>query len=378
MKISHPADPLIREFLFDLPDNLIARFPPERRDASRMLLIDRSSGRLQDLSIRDIVSFIRPGDLLVRNATKVSLRNVPMSRISQSGPPRSTGLVLFLETTPEGDWIVLYKGRKKMKSGDLLKPDVPFGDLQFTWRGRSEELHPEACEGLPGSVLRPSRSFEPESFFDHCGKAPVPPYFGREGEEIDRERYRTVYQKTGNTEKTSVAAPTAGFHFTEEIIQKVSDKGGIWADLELHIGYGTFAPLTEHHIKKKELHLETYRISSQTAELLNQTLQKQKNSVSGPPRIISIGTTALRALEDNFRRNSDSFRPGFYETRLFLHPPDRIRSVQGLLTNFHLPGSSLIMLTACMTEPEYIKSAYRHAIEQNYRFFSYGDCSLIL
>jgi S-adenosylmethionine:tRNA ribosyltransferase-isomerase len=375
MKNENPETSLSKEFYFDLPDHLIARFPPDRRDESRMLHIDLKTGSFTDSGIVNITDYLRPGDLLVRNATKVSFRSVPMIR--ETGPEGETkqpSPVLFLTELTNGDWVVLLRGRKKLNKGHILKPVTPYNNLQFTFIGKSEEIAPDEATDIPASVLRPSFSIVPEDFFSKSGNAPIPPYFARESQEIDKERYRTIYQKESPLEKTSVAAPTAGFHFTPEIMEKIAQIGASWLDIELHIGYGTFAPLKEENIRKKELHKETYLIGRDEADVLNSQLEKVK---AGHGRIIAVGTTALRALEDNFRKHHSTFRSGAYETSLFLYPPDSIQSTQGLLTNFHLPGSSLIMLVACLTGRDLILEAYRHAVEQEYRFFSYGDCSLI-
>ena len=386
---------------FDLPERLIAAYPPAQRGDSRLLVVQPGptpgNPRLRDLRFADLPRFFRPGDLLISNDTRVSYRRVRLRR--------STGAnieALFLNPLPGGDWLCLVRGLKKLRPGEILQPartaaeppgapgSNPIGFQFLATPPAVSESSAHAILSVSGSsdaegnaVLRavhaPAGSTANESnaplpsawetglaaetFFQELGEVPIPPYLGRRSEDLDRDRYQTVYARN----PASVAAPTAGLHFTDTIIEEIKQTGAAFESLELRIGYGTFAPLTEERFRTNRLHSEQYSISLALAERLNQP---------GQGRRIAVGTTTLRALEAN-RRAGPEFTPGTHATDLFLRPPDRITTVDALITNFHLPGSSLLMLVACMLDRDDVLAAYRHAVQQEYRFFSYGDAMLV-
>lgn len=361
-------DTLISEFTFPLPEERIARYPADRRDQAKLLLIDRTTGQIQDRQIHELPEILKPDDLLVRNTTRVSWRRVLLSRTSGSQMPG-----LFLEA-PDPDrphhWKVLIKRTRRVAEGELLPGPDPTDPIRFRFfrsTGNTPEARVEVVTPSPsgdGTFVPAWKSLdEAEEFFEKAGMVPLPPYLKRESEELDRIRYQTVYAGRPG----SVAAPTAGLHFTPELLQRLDHRKVRFADLELRIGYGTFAPLKEEQYLAKELHEESYTLDQYTADLLNQPLRK-----------ISVGTTSLRALEDNRRKGEGKFIPGEFTTRIFLHPPHTTGAADGLLTNFHLPGSSLILLVAAFLGSENTLRAYKHALDNDYRFFSYGDAMLIL
>ena len=383
-----PADPVTRvlaDYGFDLPDRLIARHPPAERGDSRLLVVPatgpagfpggfvgtptNATPEFLDRRFADLPGLLEPGDLLVVNNTRVSHRRLELRR--------STGArieALFLRPLtndgPPEAWACLIRGLAKLKDGERLQAP---GGLEFAFV-RVPTI--EAGEAGGNGVLRPvlpgsdepawQDATEAEAYFADHGQVPIPPYLGRVAGEDDRRRYQTIYADRPG----SVAAPTAGLHFTQSIIEEIRARDIEIVSVELEIGYGTFAPLSAENFTSGRLHQETYQISTETADRLNR-----------PGRRIAVGTTALRALEANIREqhpgNDGPFTAGRYSTGIFLHPPDHIHSVDGLITNFHLPESSLLMLVACFTGRERVLAAYRHAVRGEYRFFSYGDAMLL-
>ncbi|MEQ9365688.1 MAG: tRNA preQ1(34) S-adenosylmethionine ribosyltransferase-isomerase QueA [Leptospirales bacterium] len=384
------------EYTFDLPDHLIATHPPKARGDSRLLVVQPGGrpGRpiLQDCMFRDLPELLRAGDLLITNDTRVSHRRVRLQRATGGDIE-----ALFLNPDPEtsGAWQCLVRGLKKLRPGEILSPRPPGGSA-----AGADGVPTRAQEKPPGSVTAPAPDFEflaarpdgkavlravlrraanqdssprtsawrtgdaAEAFFEAWGEVPIPPYLGRASESLDRQRYQTVYAR----EPASVAAPTAGLHFNDTIIEEIVQTGAEFAALELRIGYGTFAPLTDEQFRTNRLHAEQYSIPTKLVDRLN--------GATGAGRRIAVGTTSLRALEAN-RRAFGAYQAGAYRADLFLRPPDRVTTVDALITNFHLPGSSLVMLVACMVERADLLAAYRHAIEREYRFFSYGDAMLV-
>lgn len=335
-------------FDFHLPEGLIARYPAEKRDGSRLLHVDRGKSQWTDFgSFREIASLLRPGDVLVYNETKVSPRRIFLQ--SRSGRRHEA---LFLE--PRGRfWIVLLKNRSKTEKGQVLS--LEGGAFAFTVAAWEEEF----------VLLEPEREISEEDF-SRWGEIPIPPYLQRKAEEIDSVRYQTIFAK----EAGSVAAPTAGLHFTEELKAGLERQGIAFVPVLLRVGYGTFRPLTGKQMEEKRLHREEINVSKESAEILS-----QKKQSSG--RILAVGTTSLRTLETMYDPEKRQFRSGKAETELFLMPGDRIQSIDGLITNFHLPKSSLILLVACFAGRDLVLSAYEHAVEQEYRFFSYGDAMFL-
>ena len=403
--LPEPHDPAA-DYHFELPDRLIAAYPPTERGDSRLLVVQPGPepGRplLQDRMFRELPTLLRSGDLLVTNDTRVSQRRVRLRRATGASIE-----ALFLNPVPDaanGGWMCLVRGLKKLRPGEILlsadpSPDEsPGGQTQTDETGvtAGDPGNQRGAVGTPSpnpnsdtafefvqalsdgkAILRPIHARRPdawerpedaEDFFQARGEVPIPPYLGRAAEELDRQRYQTVYARKAG----SVAAPTAGLHFTRDIIEEIEKKGVDFAALELEIGYGTFAPLTPEQFQTGRLHRERYALPQELVERLNAA-----PAVSGSGRRLAVGTTTLRALEANHRAFGRFQAGAGFEAELFLRPPDRITTVDALITNFHLPGSSLVMLVACMLEREDLMAAYRHAIENEYRFFSYGDAMLV-
>lgn len=338
----------LEEFDFPLPEELIAKYPAEKRDHSRLMVVHRDTGEIQILpKFKDIEQILTERDLLVFNSTKVSKRRVYLKTATGK-----THECLFLEEIAPNVWQCLVKNASKLKPGRGL----------FTFDEEWEFVFERDSEF---NILLKSNQKVTEDFFKKYGLVPIPPYLKREAESIDEERYQTVFAK----QMGSVAAPTAALHFTKELLDSLTQKGITFLDVCLNIGYGTFAPLTEKEIQNKKLHKESYTIPEETAEILN----KER----GVKRVIAIGTTTLRALESCLNENK-SYQAGHFQTELFIQPQDKIHSIDALITNFHLPKSSLLLLVSAFASRELILEAYRRAISERMRFFSYGDAMLIL
>lgn len=348
----------LAEFDFDLPEDRIAIRPTPRRGDSRLLLIDASTGEMQDRSFAQLPEILRPKDLLVFNNTRVSKRRVRLRR--QSGAQLEA---LFLVAMEESSWGVLLRGAAKLKEGEELL--VAGSDIRLRF-GRGA---PPDCGN--SRLLAVDLAGQPawktpddaEAFFEKHGELPIPPYLGRTAEAEDLDRYQTVFAK----QTASAAAPTAGLHFTKELLDRLAQAGVEQAELELIVGYGTFAPLSTQNFEANSLHKERYSISPETCAKFA--------GCSG--RRIAVGTTTLRVIESEWRSGCQ-LRPGPGSTTLFVRPPDRVQSVDALITNFHLPRSSLLLFVAAFLGPELTGRAYRHAVQAGYRFYSYGDAMLVL
>lgn len=334
------------EFDFPLEEELIARYPPMVRGTSRLLRVHCKTGSMQiENSFSEIQRYLKPGDILVLNNTRVSKRRVFL--LTQSGRIHES---IFLEDLGE-TWRVLLRNVSKLKKGEVLSDGS--GNFQFELIRKDEAI-----------FLRPSAKLT-EDIFEKIGTIPIPPYLKRNAEPLDEVRYQTVYASVPG----SVAAPTAGLHFTSELKEELSRKGILFMEVTLRVGYGTFAPLTVSQIEKKELHEESYYIPPDVAEVLNRNYKKN--------RIISVGTTTLRALESSWDTIHLRFREGHASTKKFIMPDDRIQTVDGLITNFHLPKSSLLLLVSALTGKKLLMDAYRKAIENRMKFFSYGDAMFL-
>jgi S-adenosylmethionine:tRNA ribosyltransferase-isomerase len=329
------------DFDFALPPELIAQAPLLDRAGARMLVVHRQSGQLEDRLFRDLPGYLQPGDCLVLNDSRV----IP-ARLYGNRPGR-TGRVEVLLVRPRNDnplqWTALVRPGRKLPVGERIE----FGEgLAAQIVGRSEQ----------GERLL---KFEAKDFWERLealGHIPLPPYIHRDDSSADRERYQTVYAR----DKGSVAAPTAGLHFTHEVMEACRQAGAETAYVTLHVGLGTFQPIEADHLSQVKLHAERFEIPAPAAEALGRA-----------NRVIPVGTTALRSIE--------SWAAGRHgETDLFISPGYGFQVAQGLLTNFHLPRSSLFVLVSALGGVELMRAAYRHAVEQRYRFYSYGDCMLIL
>ncbi len=335
------------DFYYDLPESQIAQTPAEPRDSSRLLVYDRKSKQIEDKVFRDIVEYLREGDVLVVNNTKV----IP-ARMYALTPHGGVVEVLLLKRCDLNTWEVLMRPGKKGKIGVTMK----IGDeLSFTVKDiteTGERIVEFSYEGAFEDVL------------SKVGTMPLPPYIKAKLE--NQARYNTVYSKVDG----SAAAPTAGLHFTPELLQKIKAKGVQVAEVLLHVGLGTFRPVSEEIITDHKMHSEFYRIGAEAAEIINAAKREGR-------RVIAVGTTSVRTLE-SVADEKGFVRPCDGNTEIFLYPPYQMKCVDGLITNFHLPESTLIMLVACLTGREEILGVYEYAVGHNYRFFSFGDATLIL
>ena len=336
-----------RDFYYDLPEERIAQTPVYPRDSSRLLVYHKDEKRIEDKVFKDIADYLNKCDLLVINNTKVLPARM-FAKTQHGGVVE----VLLLKRYNLNTWQVLMRPGKKGKIG-----------AQFTVSDELSLTVKEITE-TGERVVEFSYQGAFEDVLSRVGTMPLPPYIKQKLE--DQSRYNTVYSKTDG----SAAAPTAGLHFTEELLQKLKDKGVEIAEVLLHVGLGTFRPVSEEIITDHKMHSEYYEISESSAEKINRAKKEGR-------RVIAVGTTSVRTLESVADDN------GFVkackgETEIFLYPPYQMKCVDALVTNFHLPESTLIMLVACLTGREEILSVYEYAVKQEYRFFSFGDACLIL
>ena len=353
---------LVEDFDFELPTELIAQQPPEVRGQSRMLAMDRANGTLRDGSFADLPSLLNPGDLLVLNDSRVIPARLYARRTSVRDRQEPTGQVEVLLTEPAGDncWRALVKPGKKVGVGERLVFPSSSGEI---------ELEAEVLERAEFGerLLR----FAPIGDFfaavDRIGHMPLPPYIRRSDADADRNRYQTVFSR----EPGSVAAPTAGLHFTPQILDDLAARGVEIVRVTLHVGLGTFAPLRVSRLDEIRLHRERYTLSESTADAINRAVKEGR-------RIVAAGTTVVRTLEHCAMQVAGSeLKPHSGVTEIFISPGFEFRLVGALLTNFHLPKSSLLILVSAFAGREAMLAASRHAVEHGYRFFSYGDCMWI-
>ena len=336
------------DFYYNLPEELIAQTPLERRDASRLMVLDRRTGEVTHRHFYDIVEYLQPGDCLVMNDSRV----LP-ARLMGHRPTGGVVEVLLLRDLGDKCWECLCKPGRKMQPGN----QVIFGDGELTATvrevredgNRVVEFH---YEGIFLEIL------------ERLGKMPLPPYI--KAELKDQERYQTVYSR----EVGSAAAPTAGLHFTQELLDKIRAKGVSTAFVTLHVGLGTFRPVKAEEITDHHMHSELCMMNQETADLLNETRARGG-------RIICVGTTSCRTLESLVNPDG-SFCAGSKWTEIFIYPGYTFKAMDGLITNFHLPESTLVMLVSAFAGREHILAAYKQAVEQRYRFFSFGDAMCIL
>ena len=339
------------DFYYDLPKELIAQHPLDQRDHSRLMTLDRKTGEISHRHFYDLPSLLKPGDLLVVNNSRV----IP-ARIY--GTKKDTGShveFLLLEQKEQDVWEILVKPGKKAKLG----VQYTFGDGLL----EAEVLDIfEDGNRLVRFSHAPSRDIY--SILDEIGQMPLPPYITEKLE--DKERYQTVYSK----EEGSAAAPTAGLHFTPELMDKIRAMGVNIAEVTLHVGLGTFRPVKEDNVLDHKMHSEHYHISAETAKLINET---HKNG----GRVIAVGTTSCRTLE-SVATFFGEIKEADGWTDIFIYPGDPFKCIDGLITNFHLPESTLIMLVSALAGYDHIMNAYHVAVQEKYRFFSFGDAMLIL
>lgn len=339
------------DFDFDLPEALIAQAPAARRDASRLLVVDRAAGELHHRMFPDMVEFVAPGDVVVLNETRVF-----PARLRGRKASGAAGEVLLLHPFggEEKVWTALVRPGRKLKPGRVMEV--------------SDELAVEIVDFTPGGerIVRVVTELPLAEALDRFGEVPLPPYVERDATEDDRERYQTVYAR----ERGSVAAPTAGLHFTPEVLGALEAKGARFARLVLHVGVGTFRPVESEDPAEHRMHSEWFSVSSEAADTINSV-----RAAGG--RVWSVGTTVTRTLE-SVAAEDGSVRAAEGWTDIFIRPPYRFRAVDGLLTNFHLPRSTLLMLVSAFAEHGLTMRAYREAVERGYRFFSYGDAMLLV
>lgn len=352
----------ISDYDYELPPELIASTPAAVRDAARMLVVDRASGTLSHATVRDLPGFLRPRDCLVVNDTRVIPARLLGRRTATGG--RWEGL--FLGTTPSGDWRLLSHSRGRLLEGESVTV-VPVHradaqeSLTLTLLGREPEgvfvFHPEGGGSLPGSAIETLQQF---------GTVPLPPYIARDvATPDDFERYQTTYARNPG----AVAAPTAGLHLTPELLSQCEAKGVGRAAVTLHVGVGTFRPVSVEQ-------LDDHRMHSEWCDVPGETVVRIRATRAAGGRVIAVGTTTVRTLESASR--SGELREWQGETDIFIRPPWTFRSVDVLLTNFHLPRSTLLVLVSAFAGRELIRQAYETAIAERYRFFSYGDAMLIV
>jgi S-adenosylmethionine:tRNA ribosyltransferase-isomerase len=362
---------LVSVFHFDLPEEQIAQEPLADRAASRMLRLDRGPGRLDDTFFREFTSLLRPDDLLVLNNTRVfpaRLYGTRQGSHAQPLSPHNPASRDFLHGRVE----VLLTRQLSQDPNEwecLVRPGRKIGIGEHLYFGEARELQAEVVER--GTFGERRIRFAPvDNFFraiEQVGHVPLPPYISRADRPADQERYQTVYAR----ERGSVAAPTAGLHFTAETFTRLRERGIEIAELTLHVGLGTFQPVRVESVEDHRLHKEAYSISSETADAVNRARDQDR-------RIVAVGTTTVRTLEYAIAQSSDGrLAPGSGEADLFIYPGYQFRAVGAILTNFHLPESTLLMLVCAFAGREPVLDAYRHAVQQGYRFYSYGDCMFL-
>lgn len=338
-----------KDFDFDLPEELIAQTPLEVRDASRLLILDRKKRTLTDSHFDHILDQLQPGDALVMNNTRV----LPARLHGQKPDTHGHVELLLLKNTQGDQWEVLAKPAKRLQVGAKIE----FGD------GRLLATVVEELE-QGGRIVEFSYDGIFLEVLESLGEMPLPPYIHEKLE--DRERYQTVYAK----ENGSAAAPTAGLHFTEDLLQKIEAKGVHLVYLTLHVGLGTFRPVSVDNLDEHEMHSEYYQFSQEAADTLNQV--KAKGG-----RVIAVGTTSIRTLETIGNKFDGQLKADAGWTNIFIKPGYEFKVVDAFSTNFHLPKSTLVMLVAAFAGREFVLEAYRHAVEERYRFFSFGDAMFL-
>jgi S-adenosylmethionine:tRNA ribosyltransferase-isomerase len=352
----------VADFDFHLPPELIAQQPPAERGQSRMLVMNRATGALRDANFAEFPSLLHPGDLLVLNDTRVIPARLYARRTVVREREKPTGRVEVLLTEPVGEnlWRALVHPGRKVGVGEVLVFPSPSSET---------ELEADVLErnyfGQRLLRFKPVDDFY--SVLDRIGHIPLPPYIHRDDANADRERYQTVYSR----ERGSVAAPTAGLHFTPQILDALAIRGVEIARITLHVGLGTFAPLRVERVDEVHLHRERYSLSDAAAEVINRAVAEGR-------RIVAVGTTVVRTLEHCALQSAGSpLEAHSGETEIFISPGFQFRLVSALLTNFHLPKSSLLMLVSAFAGREPVLAAYSHAVQNKYHFFSYGDCMFL-
>ena len=338
----------VSEFSYDLPEELIAQTPIEKRDESRLMVLDRENHTIEHKRFKDIIEFLKPGDVLVRNNTKV----IPARLYGKKETGANVEFLLL--NNIEGDiWESIVRPGNKLHVGTR----VIFGDSL---------LEAEILDIMPGGTRKVKFNYDGifNEILDKIGLMPLPPYIHEELKQKDR--YQTVYAKYDG----SAAAPTAGLHFTEDLLKQLEKKGIIIANVTLHVGIGTFRPVKEETVEEHKMHSEHFYIKQEDVQKIN-------NAKKNGNRVIAVGTTSCRVLEsiaddEGFVKETEG------DTKIFIYPGYKFKCLDGLITNFHLPQSTLLMLVSALAGKDYIMKAYEEAVKERYRFFSFGDAMLII
>lgn len=336
------------DFYYDLPQELIAQSPAEKRDMSRLLVYNRKTKTIEDRVFHDIIEYLEPGDVLVRNVTKVIPARLYATREETGGAME----FLLLRRINETDWECLVKPGRRARAGRTFKVN--------------DELSVTVLDSLEDGnrIVRLNYDGIFEEVLDRAGEMPLPPYITEKLK--DKSRYQTVYARDNG----SAAAPTAGLHFTPELLEAIKAKGIIIADVLLHVGLGTFRPVSAENVEEHHMHSEYYEVTEDAAKTIN-------DARKAGGRIVSIGTTGCRTLESASDENG-IVHAGSGWTSIFITPGYKFKAVDALITNFHLPESTLLMLISAFSSREEVMRIYKHAVEERYRFFSFGDATLFI
>lgn len=334
----------LSDYDYELPKELIAKYPVEPRDSCRLMVLNRKTKTIEHRIFRDLGDYLEEGDMLVLNDTKV----IP-ARLKGKKETGANIEIFLLRPFSENEWEVLVKNIKRLKEGQevIIAQDFRVRLLEKYEEGKAKVK-------LVGENIK--------QLIEKYGHVPLPPYIEREDEEKDKDYYQAVFAK----KEGAVASPTAGLHFTEELLEKLEKKGVKKAFCTLHVGLGTFRPIQTEDITKHKMHKEFYQIPDETLKLIEETKQKGK-------KVVAVGTTVVRTLETYARTGK---KEGFSD--IFIYPPYEFKIIDTLITNFHLPKSTLILLVSAFADRDFILKAYKIAVEKKYRFFSYGDAMLIL
>ena len=336
------------DFDYNLPENLIAQTPLEKRDESRLMILDKESGESEDKHFKDIIEYLHKGDVLVLNDTKV----IPARLIGEKEETHAVIELLLSQELSNNIWECLAKPVKRLKIGTIIS----FGQGKIKAR---------VVEILKDGIIHVEMIYNGIflELLEELGQMPLPPYIHEKLN--DKNRYQTVYAKNIG----SAAAPTAGLHFTKELLERIKEKGIIVKYVTLHVGLGTFRPVVVDDVKNHVMHSEYYSVSKDTAEALNKAKIEHR-------RIIAVGTTTTRTLE-TLMLNSDEFKACSGTTNIFIYPGFKFKAIDALITNFHLPKSTLLMLISALAGKDHVLKAYKEAVKKEYRFFSFGDAMFI-
>jgi S-adenosylmethionine:tRNA ribosyltransferase-isomerase len=334
----------LSDFDYHLPKELIAKYPAQPRDSCRLMVLNRKDKTIEHRIFRDVIDYLKPGDTLVLNNTKV----IPARLIGKKEKTNANIEVFLLRPIEDNIWEALIKNVRRLKKNQKI---IISDDFYVEFLSKDDE-----------KAIVKIHSKDIKSDLEKYGHVPLPPYIEREDEEKDKDYYQTVFaEKEG-----SVASPTAGLHFTKELLEKIKEKGVNIAYITLHVGLGTFKPVKTEDITKHKMHEEYFTIPKETLEMIKKTKENKKS-------VVAVGTTVVRALETYGKFGKTE---GF--TDIFIYPPYEFKIVDKLITNFHLPKSTLLMLVSAFADRDFILRAYNEAVKEKYRFFSYGDAMLIV